>query len=139
TLRYFPEGLQRQRRQLGLRIDAPRSGDEAIDREAAKDDEVLLDELATMLIRDDAGAVVMRERDVVVLRQEAHWRRRVFVRPRCLGKVEELAFPFVAERHELWAQFLKDGPEILEPRPRLRVSRRRRTERGQVAEHDLLE
>ena len=88
---------------------------------------------------DEAAAVVVGEQDVVVLRQEAHGRRRVRGRARRVREVEELATALVAERDELRPQPLDDCAQPGQAAPRRHVGDRGRAERGEVAQHDRVD
>src|SRR5439155_1442889 len=60
------------------------------------------------VVADDAGAILVREEDVVVLRQEAWRRGRVRIGQQAVAHVEELAALFVAERAQPRPKPLED-------------------------------
>ena len=80
----------------------------------------------------------MRQEDVVVLGQEADRRRRVRVRDRRVGQVEQLAAGLVAVRDERRAQPLEDLAQPGQPRPGPGVGGRRGAERREVAADRLV-
>ena len=61
------------------------------------------------------------------------------VGPRRVGQVEQLAAALVAERPQLRAQAVDDLAQAGQARPRGDVGDRRRAERGEVAQHDVVD
>lgn len=84
---------------------------------------------------DDAGAVGVREQQVVVLGKEARRGRDAGVRPGGVGEVEEFDAVLVLEGAELIAQPLEDRGEPGESAPGLRVLHGGGSEGGEVARH----
>ncbi len=117
-------------------LDTPRGGDRAVDQhhQAA---EVANDALP-VLVGEDAGAVIVRDEDVVELGQEPRRRRRVRIGQRAVRHVEELAAALVAERAELGSQPIEDLPDAGEAGPRPHVGRGGGTERREVAQHEVV-
>jgi hypothetical protein len=79
------------------------------------------------------------QQDVVELGQEPHRDRRLRVGARGVGEVEELLAGLVAEGHELRAQRLERRGEPGEAGPLLGVHHRRRAERPEVTQDELLD
>ena len=92
-----------------------------------------------MLVRDEAAAVRVREQEVVVLGEESRSGPDVRVGTGRVGQVEQLASALVAERSQTRAQSLEDVPQPGEPRPGRGVGDRRRAERAQVAQNDVVD
>ena len=87
-----------------------------------------------MLLRDEPGAVGVGQQQVIELRQEAHRSRLVFVGPRRLGQIEQLAPALVAERSQLRSQRLENLSRVGQTRPRLQIVGTGRTECREVAQ-----
>ena len=88
--------------------------------------------------RGDAAAIVVAELHVVVLGQEADGCRGVRIGERRAPDVEQLATSLVAERAQSRAEAFEHLAHPREPRPRTGVARRRRAERGEVPQHQLV-
>ncbi len=84
----------------------------------------------------DPRAVVVRQEDVVVLREETDRRREVGVGERAVLDVEELAAGVVAEGPQSGPQALHDLAQAGEPRPGPDVRGARRSEGPQVAQDE---
>ena len=116
-------GIERpdvHRRALAFSPDAPGAADDAIDEDRAEADGSLAEERRHALVGAETGPVCVAKEHVVVLREVAHWRWRLRVRPGSIRQVEELAAALVAEGAR--------GAVGGDPRPR--AARRSRTRRG---------
>ena len=96
-------------------------------------------ERRTPSLEEHPASLGVREQDVVVLGQEADRRGRVRIGPRRVGQVEELAAVLVAERPQPRPQALDDLAQPGQPAPGRHVRDRRRPERGEVPEDDVVE
>ena len=90
-------------------------------------------------LRDQPTPVVVRQDGVVVLGQETGRSRRVGIGQRGVGQIVQLAPTFVAERAEFRPQSLGHLADAREAAPGGDVGVARRTERRQVAQHDVID
>src|SRR5439155_825476 len=82
---------------------------------------------------------VVRQQRVLELGEKANRRRHVFVGTRRVGQVEQLTLSLIPEGDELVPEPLEYFPQSAQPRPRLRVPRRRWSEGGEIAQHERVE
>ena len=92
-----------------------------------------------LLVRTEPGAIGVGQEHVVVLGEEARRRRNVGVGERRVGHVVQHPTPLVGERAQARSEPLEHLGEPGEPRPGRDIGGRRRTEGGEVAEHDLVD
>src|ERR687897_193897 len=138
----FGQGLERFDLEVGLTpapLGLPRPADKTVDEHGGRNHAVLRGDRFTVLLGDDAGAIGVREDEVVELGQEARRSRGVGVGHWCVGQVEEFFPALVAED----AKALPDTfDHLAEPRqagPGLYVLDCGRAERPEVAQYRLLE
>ena len=81
----------------------------------------------------------MGEEHVVVLGQEPHRRRRLRVGQLAVRDIPQRSPCLIRPLPELRAEAVEDGGDAREPRPRRDVRRRRRAERPQVAEDEVVD
>src|SRR5918994_1025147 len=120
---------------LGL----PRPADKTVDEHGGRNHAVLRGDRFAVLLGDDAGAIGVREDEVVELGQEARRSRGVGVGHWCVGQVEELLPALVAEDAKARPDTFDHLAEPGQSRPGLYVLDGGRTERPEVAQYRLLE
>ena len=108
--------------------------DEAVDEDAAAPDQVGHGDP----LDDDPGAVVMRQEDVVVRRQEPDRGRHVRVHKQPVLHVEQFPARLVAEDPKAGTQALDDLAQAGQPRPDPHVGHGRRPERSEVPQDHLV-
>ena len=96
-LRQPSQGLDCQGSTIASSLDVPRGLDDTVDQNGARKDHVAVG------VIDDAGAVVMADQYVVVLRQEPRWGGRIRIWQRPIRNVEEFAATLVLKRSQLRA------------------------------------
>jgi hypothetical protein len=126
-------------RPIAVAVEPPPAEREPVGEHGAVHRPVHASEPGAVLVRDEAAAIGVREKHVVVLRQEAWRRRRFRIGPRSVRKVEELAIPFVPKSPQPGAKPLDHGAQPRQARPRRHVRHRRRPEGGQVAKDDVVD
>ena len=122
--RGFAEGderLELERCRLPLALDAPGPGDGAVHQECRGNEQVARRDVWTMFLRNEPGAIGVRQQQVVELREEANRRPLVLAGPRRLRQVEQLAAALVTERDQLRSQRLEDRSRIGDARPRFQI------------------
>src|SRR5690349_19920263 len=83
------EQLDVEKNAPAIADDLPLAADESVDEDGRAAD--LAHHAATMIVRDDAGSIGVRDENVVVLRQEADRRGDRCARPHAVRDVEQLA------------------------------------------------
>jgi hypothetical protein len=138
----FGQGLERfdlEGNLVTAPLGLPRPADKTVDEHGGRNHAVLRGDRFTVLLGDDAGAIGVREDEVVELGQEARRSRGVGVGHWCVGEVEELFPALVAEdakaRPDTFDHLAEPGQAL----PGLYVLDCGRAERPEVAQYRLLE
>src|ERR671910_1613900 len=120
---------------LGL----PRPADKTVDEHGGRNHAVLRGDRFTVLLGDDAGAIGVREDQVVELGQEARRSRGVRVGHWGAGHIEEFSPGLVVEDAKAPPETFDHLAEPSQSRPGLYVLDGSRAERPKVAQYRLLE
>src|SRR5919106_1808460 len=139
---FFGQGLERFDLEGSLTsapLGLPRPADKTVDEHGGRNHAVLRGDRFAVLLGDDAGAIGVREDEVVELRQEARRSRGVGVGHWCVGQVEELFPALVAEDAKARPDTFDHLPEPGQSRQGLYVLDGGRAERSEVAQYRLLE
>src|SRR5829696_916050 len=120
---------------LGL----PRPADQTVDEHGGRNHAVLRGDRFAILLGDDAGAIGVREDQVVELGQEARRSRSVRVGHWGVGHIEEFFPALVAEDAKAPPETFDHLAEPAQARPGLHVLDGGRAERPEVAQYRLLE
>src|ERR671911_753674 len=116
----------------------PRPADKTVDKHGGRNHAILRGDRFAVLLGDDAGAIGVREDEVVELGQEARRSRGVGVGHWCVGGVEELFPALVAEDAKARPDTFDHLAEPGQARPGLYVLDCGRAERPEVAQYRLL-
>ena len=133
------EPRDRQRDPVARALQRPGARHEAVDQEGA-DRHVLPDDDARRpLGDDDPRSVGVREQEVLVVVEEARRSRRVGIRSRRLGQVEQLRPSSSRKTTELRPQAVEHLAQLRQPAPHLGVHDARGAERREVAADQVVE
>ena len=124
---------------MAVTVDPPLAAEHAVEEDRASRSAVAGRKRDAPARRDDPGPVRVSEQDVVVFGQEPRRSRHVGAGSRRVDEVEQLAVPLVPEGRQPGPEPLDDGPQPGKAGPGLDVHDRRRAERGQVAEDELVD
>src|SRR5215207_2771055 len=120
-------------------LNLPRPADKTVDEHGGRNHAVLRGDRFAILLGDDAGAIGVREDQVVELGQEAWRSRGVRVGHWCVGQVEEFFPTLVAEDAKARPDTFDHLAEPGQARPGLYVLDGGRAEGPEVARYGLLE
>src|SRR5215210_3132127 len=138
----FGQGLERFDLEVGLAtapLGLPRPADKTVDEHGGRNHAVLRGYRFAILLGDDAGAIGVREDQVVELGQEARRSRGVRVRHWGVGHIEEFFPALVAIDAKARPETFDHLGEPAQARPGLYVLDGGRPERPKVAQYRLLE
>src|SRR5215210_3871524 len=130
--------LDHERRLRTSSLRLPRPPDEAVDEHRGWNHAVLGGDHLAVVVGDDAGAIGMREDQVVELGQEAWRRRGIWAGTRCVGQVVQPLALLVAEGTQAWPEPIDHLAEPGQARPDLDVLDGGRAERPEVAYDHLV-
>src|ERR671910_104568 len=138
----FGQGLERFDLEVGLTpapLGLPRPADKTVDEHGGRNHAVPRGDRFAVLLGDDAGAIGVREDQVVELGQEARRSRGVRVRHWGAGHIEEFSPGLVAEDAKAPPETFDPLAEPSQSRLGLYVLDGSRAERPKVAQYRLLE
>src|SRR5215207_1828369 len=138
----FGQGLERFDLEGSLTtapLGLPRTADKTVDEHGGRNHAVLRGDRFAVLLGDDAGAIGVREDQVVELGQEARRSRSVRVGHWGVGHIEEFFPALVAEDAKAPPETFDHLAEPAQARPGLYVLDGGRAERPEVAHYHLLE
>src|SRR5215208_2570029 len=138
----FGQGLERFDLEVGpttAPLDLPRPSDKTVDEHGGRNHAVPRGDRFAVLLGDNAGAIGVREDQVVELGQEARRSRGVRVGQWGVGHIEEFFPALVAEDSKARPETFDHLAEPSQSRPGLYVLDGGRAERPKVAQYRLLE